>query len=172
MSGQILRQQRALDVAGRVEVLLHAGKFHIALVVAGVFEGDGGLQRQALDEVGFVDGQGAAVRGGDHQLGHALAFAVGERKHRHDGRLVAEARCPRRLSAGSREWTRWGRRRPGPCRETPRRPSPVRAPRCAGPTPGLPLRGWWSAPGAKPRAAPAAGTPAAARSMVSLLPGS
>ena len=48
--------------AGRVQILLHAGKLHIALVVAGVFERDGSLQRQPLEEVGLVDGQRAAVR--------------------------------------------------------------------------------------------------------------
>ena len=74
--GQILRQQRALDVAGSVQILLYPCPFQIALVVAGVFEGDGGLQRQPFDEVGLVDGQLAAVGRCDHQLGHALAFAI------------------------------------------------------------------------------------------------
>ena len=74
--GQLLRQQRALDIAGGVEILLHAGPLQVALVVAGVFKGDGGLQGQTLDEVGFVDGQFAAVGRGDDQLGHALAFAI------------------------------------------------------------------------------------------------
>ncbi len=40
-----------------VQILLHAGKLDIALVVAGVFKGHGGLQGQAFEEVRFVDGQ-------------------------------------------------------------------------------------------------------------------
>ena len=50
----------------------------IALVVAGVFKGDGGLEREALDEVGLVDGEFAAAGRGDEQLGHALAVAAVE----------------------------------------------------------------------------------------------
>ena len=74
--GQRLRQQRALDVAGGVEILLHACPLHVALVVAGVFKGDGGLQNQPLDEIGLVEGEFAAVGRGDHQFRHALAFAI------------------------------------------------------------------------------------------------
>ncbi len=74
--GQLLGQKRALDVAGGVQILLDAGELDVALVVAGVFKGDGGLEGEALDEVGLVDGEFAAVGWGDEQLGHALAVAA------------------------------------------------------------------------------------------------
>ena len=73
---QFLRQERTLDVARGVEVLLDAGPLQVALVVAGVFKGDGGLQDQAFDEVGFVKSQFAAVGRGDDQFRHPLAFAI------------------------------------------------------------------------------------------------
>ncbi len=93
MSGSVLGQQRALNVAGRVEVLLHARPLQVALVVARVFKGDGGLQGQALKEVGFIEGELAAIGRGDDQLGHAFAFAILQQI---DGRVRGCARCGRK----------------------------------------------------------------------------
>ena len=54
MVGKSLRQQRALNGSGGVEVLLHAGKLEIALVVAAAFlKSDSGLKGESLDKVGL-----------------------------------------------------------------------------------------------------------------------
>ncbi len=77
--GQRLRQQRALNGAGRVQVLLHARKLHVALVIARVFKRHGGLQRQAFEEIGLVEGELASVGRRHHQFGHFAAVAVRQR---------------------------------------------------------------------------------------------
>ncbi len=77
--GQGLRKQGALNGASRFEILLDAGELEVALVVAGVFKSDSGLEGKALDEVGLVDGELATAGRGDQQFGHALATAVVER---------------------------------------------------------------------------------------------
>ena len=51
--GQRLRKQRALNLAGRVQILLQARELNVALVIARVFKRNGGLEDQALKEVGF-----------------------------------------------------------------------------------------------------------------------
>ena len=54
---QRLRQQRALNVPRRVQILLHSRELHIALVVAGIFKRHRRLQRQTFKEVGLVKRQ-------------------------------------------------------------------------------------------------------------------
>ena len=97
--GQFLRQQRALDVAGGVKILLHARPLQVALVVAGIFKGDSGLQGQALDEVGLVNCEFAAIGRGNNQLRHALAFAILQE-------IDAGARGPRRSGQRDRAFRR------------------------------------------------------------------
>ena len=77
--GQLLRQQRALNLARRVQILLHARELDVALVVARVFKRHGGLQRQAFKEVGLGERKLARARGRHDELGHFAAVAVGKR---------------------------------------------------------------------------------------------
>ena len=55
MDGHGLREQTLLDGAGGIEVLRETGVVQVALVVDGIFDGDGGLEDEALQEVAFVE---------------------------------------------------------------------------------------------------------------------
>src|SRR4029079_3282349 len=57
-------------------ILLNASPLHVALVIAGVFKRYRGLEGEAFNEVGFVEGEFAAIGRSDYKLRHALAFAV------------------------------------------------------------------------------------------------
>ena len=74
--GHVLRNEAALNGAGGVEILLDAGPGEAAFVVAGVFDGNGGLEGEALEEVFFVNGEGAAVGSGDNDFGDAVAVFI------------------------------------------------------------------------------------------------
>ena len=76
---QLLRQKRPLNEPRRVEILLHARKLDIALVVACIFKSNGGLEGEAFNEVRFVESQRTST-GSDHrQLRHTVAVAVQQR---------------------------------------------------------------------------------------------
>jgi hypothetical protein len=51
---ELLRQERSLNGAGGVQILLYAGELDVSLVVAGIFEGDSGLEREAFNEVELI----------------------------------------------------------------------------------------------------------------------
>ncbi len=78
--GSALIAQMKSPIRGAIE---STGKLYISLVVTGIFKGYGGLQGQAFQEVGFVNTQWAPIRRRHHKLRHPIAFAVGQREHRH-----------------------------------------------------------------------------------------
>ncbi len=79
MEGSFWGSSEALNLAGRVEVLLHPGELDVAAVITGIFQGHGRLQGKALKEVGLVESERAAAGRRHHQLGHACTIAVVER---------------------------------------------------------------------------------------------
>ena len=94
MEGSFWGRSERWMLRAAIEILLYAGELDVALVVAGVFKSDGGLQGEAFNEVGFVDGKLAAAGRGDDELGQALAVAVVERPWKHGLPLAAEGSSP------------------------------------------------------------------------------
>jgi hypothetical protein len=76
---QCLGQQRALNLPGCIEILLHTGEGNVALMVAGIFKSHGSLQREALNKVGLVESELATVRRNNDQIGHAGSVAIVQR---------------------------------------------------------------------------------------------
>ena len=63
-----LGQEALLDGAGGVEILGEAGVVQVALVVDGVFDGNGGLEDKTLEEVAFIKAERPSLRGGDDEF--------------------------------------------------------------------------------------------------------
>ena len=58
-----------------VEILGKTRIIHVTLVVDGVFDRDGGLQDETLEEVPFVEAQRPSTRCGDDEFGKNSAVA-------------------------------------------------------------------------------------------------
>ncbi len=74
--GQVARDERTLDVACCIEVFLDARPLEIALEVAGVFDGDCGLQGESMDEIQLVEGECTKVRREDDEGGEGMIVVI------------------------------------------------------------------------------------------------
>jgi hypothetical protein len=63
-----LGEEALLDGAGGIKILGETGVIQVALVIDGVLEGNRGLEDETFEEVAFIETQGAAFRGGDHEF--------------------------------------------------------------------------------------------------------